>query len=167
MRFLSTETFSRSSAITATGVHGPDEEAREADLRLDRKEDLLATIGLPDTDRDVVADGGELLRRINSHDPDEVMPPPVTRRSLTDRQRDLLRDWVATGAKWERHWAFEAPRRPALPVVKNIAWTANEVDYFTLARLEAEALPPSADASREKLLRRVTLDLTGLPPHGC
>jgi hypothetical protein len=92
------------------------------------------------------------------------MPPPSTKRSLSKKQLAVLRAWVRQGAKWERHWAFEKPTRPELPGVKRRGWPINEIDRFVLARLEREGIEPGTPATRRRLLRRVTLDLTGLPP---
>ena len=106
----------------------------------------------------------ELLRRITSADPDEVMPPAESKRTLTETHKSLIRQWISEGAKWEGHWSFQKPTRPALPTISKEDWPANEVDHFILARLEENKLSPSPTAKREKWLRRVTLDLTGLPP---
>src|SRR5262249_43325852 len=105
-----------------------------------------------------------LIERITSDDPGERMPPEKTGKRLTPRQIDLLKKWIQQGASWSGHWAFVAPTRPALPQVKNSAWPRNQIDYFILARLEAKGLRPTREADRTTLLRRVTLDLTGLPP---
>lgn len=151
--------------LTATcfACHGPDEEHREADLRLDVREvalDFAAIVpGEPDE--------SELVRRVFSDDADERMPPPDSGHSLTDTQKELLRRWIAAGAKYERHWAFVPPQRPPLPDVnetKNADWPRNEIDAFVLARLEVEGPPPSPEADRLALVRRLYLDLIGLPP---
>src|SRR5262249_44401197 len=102
--------------------------------------------------------------RINAADDDERMPPPKTKRRLAGEQKEALRRWVDQGAAWSKHWAYEPPARPRLPAVKNAAWPRNPIDYFILARLEQEGLSPSPEAARETLIRRVTLDLTGVPP---
>jgi mono/diheme cytochrome c family protein len=145
--------------------HGPDAEARKGGLRLDTREHALkgGRSGQPA----VVPgkpDDGELVRRINSDDPTELMPPPKSGKKLTPRQVELLRRWVATGADYRQHWAFVPPARPPVPAVKNTAWVRNPIDAFVLARLEKEGLRPAPEASRETLLRRLSLDLTGLPP---
>ena len=142
--------------------HGPDENSREADLRLDREADLLAVATSEDSEDE--SDMSELLRRITSADPDEVMPPAESKRTLTETHKSLIRQWISEGAKWEGHWSFQKPTRPALPTISKEDWPANEVDHFILARLEENKLSPSPTAKREKWLRRVTLDLTGLPP---
>jgi len=140
--------------------HGPDEQSRAAELRLDREQDLLSAVG--DTDS---IDDSELLRRILSDDPDEMMPPPDAKNALTEVEKQTIQDWIMSGAEWEGHWSFTKPRRPALPHVK--IWKdkiTNELDHFILHRLEQEDLPPNDEATAERLLRRLTLDLTGVPP---
>ena len=144
--------------------HGPDASRREADLRLDTEEGALVE---RDGYRILVrghSDQSELFRRITSDDDAERMPPVDSKRSLTGAQVELLRRWIDEGAAWGRHWAFETPVRPPLPEVRNPAWVRDPLDRFILARLEAEGLSPAPEANRETLLRRVTLDLTGLPP---
>lgn len=147
---------------TCFACHGPDANQRKADLRLDIKEGALRT------DNPVILPGksgeSELVSRIMSRDPEEVMPPPKSNRKLSAGQIELLKRWIDEGAAWGRHWAYEAPRRPELPAVKSTGWTKNAIDRFILARLEREGLSPSSEAPRETLIRRVTLDLTGLPP---
>ena len=142
--------------------HGPDARARKAKLRLDTQDGALRKA------EPVIVSGksadSELVRRITSADPDQVMPPPSANKKLTPRQVEVLKRWIDDGARWGKHWAFETPRRPALPEVKDRAWPRNPIDHFVLARLEAEGLRPSPEAARTTLLRRVTLDLTGLPP---
>ena len=144
--------------------HGPDDDARQADLRLDTQEGLFA-------DRDgakVVAaenpGASELFLRISSNDPDVRMPPPDSGKSLTEEEIELLRRWIEQGAGWEEHWAFVPPVRPPVPDVADREWTVNPIDYFVLHVLEQRDLTPSSQASPETLIRRVTLDLTGLPP---
>ncbi len=140
--------------------HGEDAGQRKAKLRLDRR-----TVALQ---KGAIVPGkpeeSELVKRIFSTDRDEQMPPPDSHRHLSDTQRELLRAWIAQGAKYEKHWAFESPVRPPLPEVEHSNWSRNPIDNFVLARLEHEGLSPSAEAPLEKLLRRVCLDLTGLPP---
>jgi len=144
--------------------HGPDEQQRKGDLRLDQAGDLFAERG---SLRVLVAghpESSELYRRIVSADASEVMPPPSSGRSLTPAHRDLLRRWIEQGANFQQHWAFQPPVRPALPVVRQSDWPVSEIDYFILHRLEHAGFAPSPAAVRETWLRRVTLDLTGLPP---
>ena len=144
--------------------HGPDEDQRVSDLRLDTKDGAMADL---DDYRAIVPgdlEESELYRRITSPDPEQRMPPPDSGRSLTEEQIDSLTKWIEQGASWQDHWAFIAPLRPARPKTENIDWQRNAIDDFVLARLEAEGLKPAREAAEEKLIRRVSLDLTGLPP---
>ncbi len=138
--------------------HGPDEKARKAKLRLDTREGILHVV------KPRKAAESELVRRINETADDERMPPPKSTRQLTAAQKETLRRWIDEGAVWGKHWAYETPLRPPLPAVKAQTRVRNAIDLFVLARLEQEGLTPSPEASREALIRRVTLDLTGLPP---
>jgi len=137
------------------GCHGPDAAAKKVPLRLDSEAAA----------RPVVAGGAQakLIQRITSDNKAFRMPPVYSGLSLTDAEIETLRLWVEQGGKWEKHWSFIAPERPPLPSVKNTAWPRNPIDYFILDRLEREGLAPSPEASREILIRRVSLDLTGLP----
>jgi len=145
--------------------HGPDSTSREAGLRLDLSEKATAEL---DSGETAIVPGkpeaSELVRRINSHDADERMPPQKTKKPLTATEQQLLTDWIASGAEYELHWAFVAPSRAELPEVKNKSWPLNEIDRFILARLEAEQLGPSAVADKRTLIRRLSFDLRGLPP---
>src|SRR5215471_13027343 len=105
-----------------------------------------------------------LIERITATDPDERMPPKGD--PLTPAQVATLKAWIDQGAKYEEHWAYVKPVRPPLPPVKNRAWVRNDIDAFVLARLEQEGLSPSPEADRATLIRRLSLDLTGLPPTG-
>ena len=109
-------------------------------------------------------DQSELFRRVTAGDDAVRMPPPKHSARLTTYQVDLLRRWIEQGAKWQKHWAFLPPQRHELPAVKKSGWARNGIDAFVLERLEREGLSPSPEADRITLLRRVTLDLTGLPP---
>jgi hypothetical protein len=144
--------------------HGPDKARRKANLRLDTEAGAFADLG----DRHALVpndpEHSELLRRVATADKHERMPPTKSGRRLTERQIQLLRRWIEQGAKWQAHWSFLAPRRPSLTRVQDTAWPRNAVDSFVLARLEREGLRPSLETDRTTLLRRVTLDLTGLPP---
>ncbi|MGD9857045.1 MAG: DUF1549 domain-containing protein, partial [Planctomycetaceae bacterium] len=144
--------------------HGPDQNTRQAELRLDTQAGLFVTR----EDRTVVVPGNpeasELYGRITSDDPDVRMPPPDAERQLSAAQVDLLKRWIEQGAEWEGHWAFEPVRRPMVPRVSQPGWLRTPIDAFVLAKLDAEKLPPSPEAPAATLLRRVTLDLTGLPP---
>ncbi len=106
----------------------------------------------------------ELVSRIFSEEDGERMPPPQAKLPLSEHDRKILERWIAEGAKYEMHWAFQRPTRPVMPVVKDRGWTRNEIDAYVLARLEREGLRPSPEADRLTLIRRVSLDLVGLPP---
>lgn len=142
--------------------HGPDAKSREADLRLDQQESALRT------EKPIVVPGksgeSELIKRILSADVDAVMPPPKSGRKLAAAQIELLKAWIDGGAKWGKHWAFDSIRRPALPDVRGLKPGTNPIDTFVRERLEREGLAPSPEAPKHTLIRRVTLDLTGLPP---
>ncbi|MDP6763906.1 MAG: PSD1 and planctomycete cytochrome C domain-containing protein [Planctomycetota bacterium] len=146
--------------------HGPDGASREAGLRLDLPEGLLEPSGLGGEAAVVAGDAhaGSLPERLIHPDPAERMPPADSGRALDDEQRATLLRWIAEGAVWEEHWAFQAPRAPTPPAVEQQDWPDNEIDRFVLARLEAAGLSPAPEADGHTLLRRVTLDLTGLPP---
>ncbi len=145
--------------------HGADPGAREAELRLDRPEFAFAPRknGQP-----VIVKGdparSPLMRRIRSSDPDTVMPPPETHKTLAAREIALLERWITEGAPYEPHWAFIPPVRPAVPDAGLPASVSNPIDRFVRARLKDEGLTPNPEADRHTLIRRVTLDLTGLPP---
>ncbi|MGI9429768.1 MAG: DUF1549 domain-containing protein, partial [Bythopirellula sp.] len=145
--------------------HGPDEASREAELRLDQPDFLLAE---NDSQHPIVLRGdpdqSELWRRISSDDPDELMPPADSGKTLTAEQIQLIRRWVAQGASWKQHWAFLTPLRPEVPQVSDASWAENAIDRFILAQLERRGWQPSPAADKEILIRRVTFDLTGLPP---
>jgi hypothetical protein len=137
--------------------HGPDEKSREAELRLDVREVALAKKAIVPND----AKASKLVQRIESNDPDHRMPPPESKKPLSDRQKQLLRTWVEQGAAYSQHWAFVPPKRPAVPVIDGIQ---NPIDAFVRQRLEKEKLSPARESDKPTLLRRLTLDLTGLPP---
>jgi hypothetical protein len=145
--------------------HGRDAEHREGSLRLDERDSALKG---GDTGEPAIAPGtpekSELVRRIFSTDADERMPPPKSKKELTAAEKVLIRRWIAEGAEYKAHWAFVAPVKPPLPQVKDTSWPKNDIDRFILARLEKEGLHPSPPADEVTLLRRLTLDLTGLPP---
>ena len=141
--------------------HGPDEGSREAKLRLDRREDAVASVVVPGDSL-----GSELVLRITSSDPDDIMPPPDSgTKPLSVDEVALLRKWIEQGADYERHWSFEPIERPALPKVLGEDWVRNPIDYFVLSRLEEAGLQPSQAASASMLARRVSYDLVGLPPE--
>jgi len=145
--------------------HGPDSAARKAKLRLDREADSRAE--LKGGARAIVPGEiteSELIYRITTDDADEKMPPADSHRHLTPKQIELLKQWVKEGGKYEGHWAFIPPTAAPFPKVKLKTWPRNGIDHFILARFEAEGLNPSSEADKATLLRRVSFDLTGLPP---
>jgi len=144
--------------------HGADSAARKAKLRLD--DSASATARREDSSPAIVPgkpDESEAIRRILAED-DDLMPPEESHKVLSKEQKEMLKRWVAQGAKYQEHWGFITPQRPALPRVKNQKWVRNPVDQFILARLEQEKLKPAPEADRRTLARRVSFDLTGLPP---
>jgi hypothetical protein len=141
--------------------HGPDENQRKAKLRFDTKDGAFAKPGVI-TPGD--ASKSKLYQRVSSKDQDMVMPPPASEHKLTEKQIETIRRWIDEGARWDEHWAFIPPKRPEIPKVANAAWVRNPIDSFVLARLEKEGLKPQPEADKTTLLRRVYLDLTGLPP---
>src|SRR3954471_21170939 len=144
--------------------HGPDTAARKADLRLDVRESAGKVQGAEAVVDSKKAADSEILRRISSTDPEEHMPPADSGKALKPEQVEILKRWVQEGAEYQPHWAFVAPKRPQIPDIKHTAWVRNPIDAFVLARLEHEGLEPSATASPNTLLRRLSLDLIGLPP---
>jgi hypothetical protein len=145
--------------------HGPDAHARKAQLRLDTPEGVFRTRNGVIVVAPGKPAGSELVARITSHDPDVVMPPPVLKRKPSPQQIEALKRWVEQGAKWGKHWAFEPMGRPRAPQIRDPKFdNRNGIDAFVAERLIREGLPQSPPADKERLLRRVTLDLTGLPP---
>ncbi len=144
--------------------HGPDDGQRMADLRLDTKEGAFADRGGYRVIVPGKASESRLYQRISHEQEIARMPPPGFERSLSKEQIELIGRWIDQGANWQSHWAYERPRRTPLPAVQDAAWPRNAIDYFILARLEQEGLAPSPEADKATLLRRVTFDLTGLPP---
>ncbi len=141
--------------------HGPDKTHQKADLRLDIRADAIAA-GAIDPEH---PDKSEVLLRIFSNDEEEIMPPPEAHRELSDAQKNLIKNWIKQGAEYEPHWAFvAAPGTIPVPETADKTWPKNPIDHFIHARLEAEKLKPSPAASPERWLRRVSYDLTGLPP---
>ena len=145
--------------------HGPDIRDRKAELRLDIREGALGET--PTGSRAVVPgnlQASELYERITTDDETMRMPPRSLGRTLSPEEVDILKRWIEQGAEWKGHWAFSPPVAAPVPAVKDTTWSRNPVDRFVLARLESEHRSPSAEAERERLVRRVTYDLTGLPP---
>lgn len=145
--------------------HGPDDKARKGKLRLDVRAEALKggrsgkaafVSGKPEN--------SELIGRLTTEDDSEKMPPPKSGKKLTAAQVQVLRKWVSEGAPYQGHWAYSSPSRPALPAIKDLGRVRNPIDVFILASLEKEKVSPSPEAARETLLRRLHLDLTGLPP---
>jgi hypothetical protein len=140
--------------------HGPDEGKRKAKLRLDVREEALKKAIKPGK-----ASESELIARITAKEPTEIMPPPASKLPpLTAQEIDLIRRWIDQGAKFDVHWAYVKPERKPLPEVKDRNWPRNAIDYFVAAKREAAGLAPAAEADRITLIRRLSFDLTGLPP---
>ncbi len=147
--------------------HGPDGGQRKANLRLDLRDHALAA--LKDNPNEFVivpgnASKSELFRRIASHDTAQVMPPVKSNLKLNEAEIALIGKWIDQGAHYKKHWAFIPPRQPAIPDVQASNWPHNELDFFTLAAMEEAGLAPNPEADKERLLKRVSLDITGLPP---
>ena len=146
--------------------HGADAKAKGIPMRLDVEADAKADRG--GGRRAIVPgepDASELIKRVTASQPARRMPPVATGHQLSEKEVATLREWIAQGAVWQGHWSFIPPVRPALPAVQRGDWARNGIDRFILARLESEGLQPSPEASRATLLRRVAIDLTGLPPE--
>ena len=145
--------------------HGPDQAKLQAGLRLDKQETALAAL---ESGGAAIVPGhsaqSKLIARIASHDDDEVMPPKEAGKRLKPEEIEKLRKWIDQGAKWKGHWSYLKVERPPLPAVKNGSWPKAPIDYFVLQRLEQEGLSPSSEADRATLIRRLSFDLTGLPP---
>src|SRR5579883_1707417 len=140
--------------------HGPDKNNRKAKLRLDVRdvavEKKAIVPGKPDA--------SEMIRRIYTTNHDDQMPPPDSRKQLTAEQKALLKKWIASGAEYEPHWAYIQPVRPQVPKVQNRSWVRNPIDAFVLHQLEKRKISPAPEADKGTLLRRLSLDLIGLPP---
>ena len=144
--------------------HGPDEASREADLRLDRPEDALRDRGGYAAIVPGAPDESELYLRLTEEVDDFRMPPPESGKALTTDQIELIRRWIEDGARWSGHWAFRAPTRPEPPPVADASWGRNPIDRFILGPLDERGIDPSPAADRATLIRRASLDVTGLPP---
>ena len=146
--------------------HGPDSAARKADLRLDQEQ--FAKAQLSDSGVFPIVPGkpenSAIIQRLKSHDPDEVMPPPESKITVSKKEIALIEEWIADGAEWQRHWAFIPPQKATPPAVNNNIWPRNLIDPFILTKLETQNLKPAAPADKAHLLRRLHFDLTGLPP---
>ncbi|MEY4185845.1 MAG: hypothetical protein RIT02_879 [Planctomycetota bacterium] len=145
--------------------HGPDSAARRAGLRLDQRE---SAVGAAQSGHAAIlpgnAEGSELVVRIHSTDAAVVMPPPETGKALTDQQKQLLARWIRDGAQYQPHWSLVPPQAVQVPTLVDDQWSRTEIDRFILARLKSEGLQPSAPLAAHRLLRRLSLDLIGLPP---
>ena len=144
--------------------HGPSDKFRKAKLRLDLEESALSERGGIRAIVPGSLDESELWHRILSDDPEEMMPPPESKKPMSKEEISLFKTWIAEGAKWEDHWSFSAIKEPALPEVSNPDWIRNPIDRFVLRNLDKRGLKPSPEADRRTLARRLFLDLTGLPP---
>lgn len=144
--------------------HGPDAASRKAKLRLDRFEDATASR----TDGRAIVPGkpeeSAVIQRITTTDPDDLMPPPESHKQLTQTQKDILRQWISNGAHYQPHWAYMKIVRPSPPRLADTKWVRNPVDAFILQNLRAKKVTPSPEADKSRLLRRLSLDLLGLPP---
>ncbi len=147
--------------------HGPDANTRKANLRLDTREGAMAALkDNPDAHAIVPgeADKSEVFLRVSTSDTSMLLPPPKSNLSLTQNEIDLIKKWIDQGAKYKPHWAFIPPVQGKLPALENSEWPANEIDHFILAKMESSGLHPNDPADKERLLKRASLDITGLPP---
>lgn len=147
--------------------HGPDANKREADLRLDIAEEAYKALKQNPSAHALVPfkpQVSEVFLRISSQDSAFMMPPKSSNLKLTAHEISIIEKWIKQGAKYEKHWAFTPPKSPQLPKVENKEWVKNELDYFILQKLEQKGMTPNQQADKERLLKRVSLDLIGLPP---
>ncbi|MBI1227307.1 MAG: DUF1553 domain-containing protein [Bacteroidetes bacterium] len=147
--------------------HGPDKAKQEHELGLNTEAGFFKTLK-EDSTRHIIVPGkpeqSELYLRIMNNDPEEMMPPPESNLSLTEFEKALIKKWIEQGAKYKQHWAFIPPTKPDLPKIKNKAWARSSIDFFILQKLESKGLKPNPEADKERLLRRASYDITGLPP---
>lgn len=147
--------------------HGPDKNAIEGGLSLNKAEDAYAAIG-EKKDRHAIVPGdlenSQLIARIFTEDPNQVMPPPESNLTLSNYEKELLKKWVEQGAVYKKHWAFVAPVEQVVPEVENDEWSQNEIDKFVVDKLQSQGFSPSKKAKKEQLIRRVFFSITGLPP---
>jgi hypothetical protein len=147
--------------------HGPDANKREAELRLDTEEGAFKALKDNPAGHVIIPGNplqSELYLRVSSKDTSYLMPPPSSNLKLSDFEIKLIEKWIRQGAKFKKHWAFIAPQLPQLPKVDDKKWVKNEIDYFILSKLESYGLSPNEEADKERLLKRASLDITGLPP---
>src|SRR5262245_39007987 len=149
---------------TCFPCHGFDANKRRANLRLDNLEGAMALHDGRQAIKPGDLEGSEAWRRIISTDPKQKMPPPKSGKKLKPEQVELFGSWVKQGAVYQKHWAFAAPVRPEVPSVEKVDWARNDIDRFILATLESRGLSPTEEAPKETLIRRASLDLTGLAP---
>lgn len=140
--------------------HGPDSAARKADLRLDKREVAVQAGAIAPGD----IESSELIARITAVDPKEVMPPASTTKTLSSKQKDVLKQWIVAGAPYQLHWSLIPPARVGRPKVSDRSWSRNPIDHFVLAKLDENGLKPAPEADRRSLARRLSLDLNGLTP---
>ena len=141
--------------------HGQDSNKRQAELRLDVRDAAIEAGAIVPN----APNSSEIIERIYSNDSHKLMPPLKSNRRLSSGQKKLLERWIAEGAVYAPHWAYVTPRRPAEPTVRETDWVKNPIDRFVLARLEAEQTAPSPQADRATLIKRLSIDLVGLPPR--
>ncbi len=147
--------------------HGPDEKKVKAGLALHKKETAFAALGEHKDHHAIVASNikaSTLVQRIFSENPDSIMPPPSSNLTLETHEKEILKRWIEQGAEWKNHWAFTPPIEVEAPTINDKKWASNPIDHFILQKLESQNLPPSHLARPEKILRRLSFDLTGLPP---
>jgi hypothetical protein len=148
--------------------HGPDSRSRKAGLRLDTEEGLYAALKDNPSAHVTVAGSPELseiYQRISSEDTAYLMPPPSSNLALSPDEVKIIKKWISQGATYKKHWAFIKPEKPAVPSTGNDGWCQNDIDHFTLKKMEEKGLSPNPESDPERLLRRLCLDLTGLPPE--
>ncbi|MBD3630915.1 MAG: DUF1553 domain-containing protein [Cyclobacterium sp.] len=148
--------------------HGPDSDAREAGLRLDIESEAFKALAENQGAFALVPGKphqSEVYLRVNSSDESQVMPPPESNLKLTNREIELIKTWIEDGAVYEKHWSFQAPQYIAAPEVEDKNWPVNEIDHFILKQQEDVGLHPNQPASKESMLKRLSFDLTGLPPN--
>ncbi len=140
--------------------HGQDSNKRQGELRLDDRDAAVNAGAIVPND----AAGSSLFQRVHSENADEIMPPPKSNRKLSAEQKSILQRWISEGAVYDKHWAFVTPARPASPTISDDQWSRNPIDTFILEKLRARGFQPSLEADRAVLIRRLSIDLTGLPP---
>ncbi len=147
--------------------HGPDANQRKSDLRLDTREGALAALKDNPSAHVIVpgsADESEVYLRISTRDTSILMPPPASNLKLAQEEIEIIKKWIDQGAKYKKHWAFIPPKMPSVPQVDREGWASNDIDKFVLAKQEEAGLTPSLEAGKEHLLKRLSFDITGLPP---